>query len=135
MLTYSPIVLCVDDDLDDLQILIEIIQELDQNIEVATAFNGMEALQYLNTAKFEQRLPCLIIMDINMPYLDGKETLVRIKKQELFMQIPIVILSTSTSLLDKTFCNQWDVAFITKPVKEKDLKETIRTLMNYCKSE
>lgn len=77
-----PIVLCVDDDSDDQLMVSETIMGLEPSIIVATAFNGLEALQYLNTSINEVKMPCLIIMDINMPLLDGKQTLVRIKKDE-----------------------------------------------------
>jgi CheY-like chemotaxis protein len=128
----QPTVLCVDDDSDDQLMVLETIKELEPSYDVATAFNGLEALQYLNTSVNEVKMPCLIIMDINMPLLDGKQTLVRIKKDERFKNIPVVMFTTSESILDKTFCEQWGVQFMTKPVKQSDLRERVEKLLSFC---
>jgi CheY-like chemotaxis protein len=127
-----PIVLCVDDDSDDQLMVSETIMGLEPSIIVAKAFNGLEALQYLNTSINEVKMPCLIIMDINMPLLDGKQTLVRIKKDERLKNIPVVMFTTSDSILDKTFCDQWGVEFMTKPVKQNDLRHIVEKLLTFC---
>src|SRR5918998_1242608 len=109
-------VLCVDDDIDDQLIVLETIQEIDDSIEVATALNGHEALDFLEKAKSEGDLPCLIIMDINMPLMDGKQTLIEIKKDKDLDGIPVVMFTTSSSQLDVAFCERYGVDFITKPI-------------------
>ena len=50
-----------------------------------------------------QQLPCLIVMDINMPKLDGKQTFVQLQADSIFSNIPVVVFSTSSSPMDKLF--------------------------------
>ena len=77
----AKIVLCVDDDPDDRDLIRNAIFHVDPSYTVAHATNGKEALQYLQRAS-ETELPCLVILDINMPVMDGKQTLVEIKRQK-----------------------------------------------------
>lgn len=122
-------VLCVDDDADDQLIVSETIQEIDDSIEVVTALNGIEALEILNQAKASGDLPCLIIMDINMPLMDGKQTLVEIKKDRELDGVPVVMFTTSSSQLDIAFCEQYGVEFITKPIDMQGFHTTIQKLL------
>ena len=70
-------------------------------------------------------LPRLIVLDMNMPQLDGRETLVALKKESSLSSIPVVILTTSSSDLDRAFCNHYTVEILTKPRSLKQLQETV----------
>ena len=129
MTPNSKKVLCVDDDADDQLIVTDTIQEIDATLEVVTALNGIEALEYLNQAKASDDLPCLIIMDINMPLMDGKQALVEIKKDPVLDSVPLVIFTTSSSQLDVAFCEQYGVEFITKPINMQDFHDTMQRLL------
>ena len=125
-------VLCVDDDADDQMIVLDTIQEIDPTIEVQTALNGKEALDLLQKGKDTGNLPCLIIMDINMPLMDGKQTLVQIKKDGDLDGVPVVMFTTSSSQLDVAFCEQYGVNFITKPINMHDFYVTVQRLLSFC---
>lgn len=130
MIPNSKKVLCVDDDEDDQLIVLDTIQEIDGSIEVATALNGQEALEFLNHAKSNGELPCLIIMDINMPLMDGKQALVEIKKDKELDNVPVVMFTTSSSQLDMAFCEKYGVEFITKPINMQDFRNSIQRLLS-----
>ena len=132
MLLDHQTILCVDDDPDDQMLIHETIKEINPNARIATAHNGLESLQYLMNVQSDESLPCLIIMDINMPLLDGKETLARIKKDPRFQKIPVVMFTTSSSQLDQTFCENYTVPFVTKPLRHKGLKEVIESMLQMC---
>ena len=72
-------ILWADDDADDLLMMREILMKNGQHFELVEVRNGREALDYLNKARIKGKLPCLVILDINMPILDGKKTLSIIK--------------------------------------------------------
>lgn len=131
MTPNSKKVLCVDDDVDDQLIVSETIQDIDSTIEVVTALNGVEALEFLEKAKSNGELPCLIIMDINMPLMDGKQTLVEIKKDKDLNGVPVVMFTTSSSQLDVAFCEQYGVEFITKPINMQGFYTTIEKLLSF----
>src|SRR3569833_283526 len=93
-------ILWADDDADDLMLMKEILIKNNRNYEIVEVRNGKEALDFLQKSKETAHLPCLIILDINMPILDGKETLSILKKEEAYKSIPVVVFTTSNSELD-----------------------------------
>ena len=126
-------ILCVDDDSDDRDLVCNVIKKLDPSIQFIHAENGLVAHKILSQAKLKNEFPCLIILDINMPLMDGKQTLVRIKKDAALNGIPVVMFSTSSSALDKAFCSQWGVELITKPAKLSTVYTEVERLLNYCR--
>jgi CheY-like chemotaxis protein len=92
MLKYKKVLL-VDDDADDRQIFEELLHELDPDSIVINAENGLEMVAILNNAA-DDDLPGLIILDQNMPRMTGKESLVFLKGQPRYKNIPIIVYST-----------------------------------------
>jgi CheY-like chemotaxis protein len=129
--TKQPVIFWADDDPDDVQVMKEVLKTFDQNFMIVDFPNGRELLKHLHDAPPAAH-PCLIILDINMPVLDGKSTLSLIRKDQRFRSIPVVIFTTSSSELDKTFCEYFNVAMITKPPTYERLKTALRSLISYC---
>ena len=125
-------ILCVDDDSDDLQLLHETLKDTREDFEVIEARNGKQALDLLQRLKNNGANPSLIIMDINMPVLNGKETLSMIKKDEQLKAIPIVVFTTSGSDSDKSFCFYYGVEMITKPPSFHNFKNVVQKLLRFC---
>ena len=70
-----PYILLVDDDPDDLMLLSEALFSADNSIELKEAGDGRAALNFLRSLNNKATHPCLIVLDINMPVLDGRELL------------------------------------------------------------
>src|SRR5688500_8336689 len=117
----NPTILWVDDDPDDLLLFSEIIQSINKDFHIEEALNGRKALELLQEYKQNNNLPCLIILDINMPELNGKETMVRIKENKDFEGIPIVAFSTSNNEMDRMFFKKYGVEMFTKPPEYNSL--------------
>ena len=128
------IILCVDDDVEDRELVCSTITEIDPSVIVVHAENGTEAIEYLSKAKVEDDLPCLVILDLNMPKMDGRKTLAEIKKDEQLSILPVVILSTSSSPVDKLYCGNYGVEFIAKPTDLLAIHYEIKKLLRYCGS-
>jgi CheY-like chemotaxis protein len=126
-------ILWADDDADDLQMMREILLKNNKDSEIIEVSNGKQAINYLLKAS-ESDLPCLIILDINMPVMDGKETLTLIKQNERLSQIPVVIFTTSASELDRLFCKKMKTEMITKPPNFESLEAAVMKLLSYCRS-
>ena len=88
-------ILCVDDDPDDCSLLGEAILKSAPGLKIHYENDAFKALDFLQHAKEESALPSLIIMDLNMPSLDGKEAVVRLKEDPQLQSIPVVIMTTN----------------------------------------
>lgn len=126
------IILYVEDDLDDLFIVQQAFENHNESIAVVHADNGFKALNFLNNLYETDALPCLIILDMNMPGMDGRETLIRIKQSEKFNDIPVVIFTTSSNKADKDFAQKWGADFITKPLVYGELEFLAKTFVDKC---
>jgi len=91
-------VLLIEDDEDDQLLFREAIEELHISVKLHTAANGLEAITALTQAT---QLPDLIIMDINMPCMNGMDCLQMLKTQPRFQSVPVVIFTTSQNPSDK----------------------------------
>ena len=125
-------IFCVDDDLDDLHLLKKAIASIDSEYEILEAYNGVEALAKLKDLSASGQIPALIVMDINMPKMDGRETFLAIKNYENLADIPLVILSTSSSVLDRIFFHKKNIEYITKPIHFDTLVSIAEKLLVYC---
>ena len=126
-------ILWVDDDADDLQLMQEILAKKKKHYKIVEAHNGRDAIAYLKGANEKDELPCLIILDINMPVLDGKETLALIKADEAFKTIPVVVFTTSESELDKKYCQRFATEMVTKPPSFNTLGSALDKILKLCR--
>lgn len=126
------IVLYAEDDQDDIDLVLDAFSHLSQDLEIITVGDGFEALSYLSNLKPLEPSPCLIILDINMPRMNGKEALQRIRTMDRFEGTPIVLFSTSTQPQDKAFAAEHGAGFLTKPIMGEQLKNIAERLVDYC---
>ena len=129
------IILYADDDQDDLQLLQQAFRHYSDNIEMLTFPNGFQALSYLKSLSSLDPLPCLIILDINMPGISGKEVLKEIRKMERFETIPVVLFSTSSHPQDKDFALKHNAGFITKPIDARQMAIVADEFIDHCAEE
>ncbi|KZN40915.1 response regulator [Pseudoalteromonas luteoviolacea] len=95
--------------------------------------DGQEALEYLNEPWSEEHLkPAIILLDLNLPGLDGRHVLKKIKQDRRFSNIPVVVLTTSDDEKDIAECYELGAnTYIQKPVKLDSLFEAIQKLKDY----
>lgn len=89
-------VLIIDDNRADLLLATEAFQDRDQHVTVTSCTSGEEALTHLNGLPHEG-LPHVIVLDLNMPVMNGFEVLRRLKLDDRLQVIPVVMLSTSAA--------------------------------------
>src|SRR5829696_5218590 len=109
-------ILWADDDADDLTLVHDVLLQLNSTIQINEVHNGQQALAYLQQAKQTNTLPSLIVLDMNMPIRNGRETLVLLKQDAQLKAIPTAIVTTSSSSLDKLFCERYNTIMLTKPM-------------------
>lgn len=109
-------ILVVDDDKEDHLILQEYFSDsgIDRNVRFVE--NGIKALEYLE-ATDDNLLPKLIVLDLNMPLLNGSQTLLQLKQSSRLKNIPVIIYSTSESENEKRKCLGFGaIDYLVKPV-------------------
>lgn len=97
-------ILYADDDSDDRNWVNDACRGIDGSLNVHFLENGREVLEHLNNDP--QNLPSLIVLDLNMPELDGRQTLQRLKAKQEFKKIPVVIVTTSSNKMDQEICKK-----------------------------
>jgi CheY-like chemotaxis protein len=113
--TQVPIkVLLVEDDPGDALLVREALADDERVDEISVASDGVYALEQLNDS--ERPLPDLILLDLNLPRMDGRELLAEIKREPKFAPIPVVVLTTSDAEADVLRSYELHAnAFVTKP--------------------
>ena len=88
----------IDDDVDDQELLMEAFSEVDSTIKFSTAANGREGINKLVDCTVQK--PDLIIVDMNMPMINGKQFLAEIKNNPLISGLKVIMYSTSSNHKD-----------------------------------
>lgn len=129
-------ILLADDDEDDRLMAAEALEEAEVQNPLVCVEDGVELLDYLfgtgPHADAPPPLPGLILLDLNMPRIDGREALARIKASDELRLIPIVVLTTSQA--EEDVFRTYDLgvnSFITKPIKFDELVDVMALLGQY----
>ena len=117
-----------DDDLDDKEWVNDACKSANNSLELTFVENGKEVLKYLENLNGNE-LPSLIVLDLNMPELDGRQTLKALKNHPDFHSIPVAVVTTSSSRIDMEVCKKLGAAvFLTKPDTYDEWQEIVRKL-------
>lgn len=121
-------ILYVEDDRDDYSFFVELLEQIRPGAQCANATNGQEALNMLDAGTIT---PELILLDINMPVLDGKECLKSLKADPRFNNIPVYIYTTGANPLHAKDCKQLGaVDYLIKPSTLREANEIVRKIVN-----
>ncbi|MEJ8639325.1 MULTISPECIES: response regulator [Streptomyces] len=119
-------VLLVEDDLADAMLIGDALSERGAR-NLTQVEDGMAALDYLRDS--ENRKPDLIVLDLNMPRMNGRELLAIIKEDQALRTIPVVVLTTSAAPDDVTGAYQSHAnAYVTKPVNLDDFNRAVQSI-------
>lgn len=128
-------ILLVEDDPADQKLIKSMVEKQNIAHNLCATHSAEEALDFLRSGENSSRgftRPDLIILDLNMPGMGGREFLKHIKTDERLKQIPVVILTCSTSERDILDSYELQAAgFITKPAGLTDLERVVREAINY----
>jgi len=130
--TNSKLILVGEDDLDDQEFLKEVFVSINESFSLIFASNGPQVLTLLENFDDEQ-LPCLIVLDYNMPGSNGAEILKELKNNPKYDSIPKIIWSTSGSDTYKDICLELGANdYLVKPSNVNDLVDICRYMLSTC---
>jgi CheY-like chemotaxis protein len=127
----------VEDDPDDVFAFKRMIKKMNSPVQLSVVSNGKAALEYLERkGGFEklknEKLPDLILLDLNMPIMNGKEVLVEIKQQKELASIPVIVFTTSKFDDEIRVCYELGASsYLVKPASVQDFESTLNSLLDY----
>jgi two-component system response regulator len=133
----SQSILLVEDNEDDYEATYRAFKKANLHNPIVWCRSGPEALELLKRETGRGKgthgsQPGLILLDLNMPGMDGRKTLDAIKKDNTLKQIPVIVLTTSADERDVLACYQMGAnTYVQKPVSFEALIEAIRRLKEY----
>ncbi|HEX2609174.1 MAG TPA: response regulator [Flavisolibacter sp.] len=127
----KPVLLYAEDDVDDFESLKDAVAQLTDKYTLLQAKNGTEVLSILEE-RFTETHPCLIILDLNMPIMDGKEVLIWLKNDQRYKNIPVMVFTTSSREDDLRLCQSHKCTFFRKPTLYRDLLHIAQMMLDMC---
>jgi CheY-like chemotaxis protein len=128
----SPFILIVDDDPDDIFLLSHALMLKDTSIKIVEAYDGEAALILLENMIASLELPDLIIVDINMPVMDGRQFLTILKSKPETKDIRTLMYTSSANLFDKIHAQFLDAELIVKPSLPEKLNKLAHKLYGWA---
>jgi CheY-like chemotaxis protein len=126
----------VDDDADDIALIKQAFQECSFEIRIFSPTEAKSLLPSLEKT-YSRDLPQVILLDINMPGVSGRQLLSRIREDDRFRHIPIVMFTTSASRIDRNEClKEGANCFLTKPNSYKEMVKVCASIATvFCTPE
>lgn len=130
-MTTAPIdVMLVEDDPGDVVLVREALGGNERVNDIRVVTDGVEALEQLNDPKLT--LPDLILLDLNLPRMDGRELLAELKADQRLGRIPVVVLTTSQAQSDIVRSYELHAnAYVSKPVDLKTFLSVVREIEKF----
>lgn len=130
----APVILMVDDDPADVRLTREALKTQRLSVEMYAVADGIEAMAFLHRKQgyAQKPRPDLILLDLNMPRMNGRETLQAIKTDPVLKNIPVIILTTSERKEDILMAYDHNAnCYITKPAAWRDFVKTIDLIEDF----
>jgi len=122
-------ILLADDDIDDTELFCEAAADIDPSIDCTYASDGREVMDKLKEA--DAPLPDLIVLDINMPGMNGWECLAQLKATDEYKEIPVIMYSTSSLSTNTDMASALGALhFFTKPDNYIALRESLHSIIS-----
>jgi CheY-like chemotaxis protein len=131
------VIVMADDDADDQALVRDAAREAGIDARIDCVADGRELIDYLRAradaaARGEGDVPTFVLLDLNMPQLDGREALARIRRDERLSHLPVVVFSTSTQASDVLGSYRAGAnSYVVKPSSYVDFVRLMRELADY----
>jgi two-component system, response regulator len=127
----QPYFLYVEDDDEDIVLLKDMMDLTTNSSKFISVKNGFEAIKFLQGIKKGQTFPSLILMDVQMPRLNGQETLEFLKSDDVYCLIPVLMFSVSENPEQAGYFGKMRTEILPKPGNFKSWKDAIKKINSY----
>jgi CheY-like chemotaxis protein len=119
-------ILLIEDDQDDIELLREALIENDVDASFDILMQGNKIIEWMSNSS---PAPDIIIMDLNLPKMHGREVLAQIKSHQRYKHIPVMVLTTSSQADEKAYClANGAEQFMSKPATSEGFVELVQTI-------
>jgi CheY-like chemotaxis protein len=129
-------IVVADDDLDDQELIAKGLKDCKVKVEISAVYNGLQLLDYLLKRQAYRNIketPDLILLDLNMPLMDGFDVLKEIRKQPNLASIPLYVITTSRSPQHKEEVLKLGAnGFYSKGASSKDVRRIMGEICKEC---
>ncbi|WP_026733718.1 response regulator [Fischerella sp. PCC 9605] len=129
--------LVVEDSNEDFRILQRLMRRMAVKNPIYRCTNGDEVLDYLYQEGNYKNIdvaprPSVILLDLNLPGIDGREILEQLKQDKSFKEIPVIVFTTSSNPKDIELCYQKGAnGYLIKPMDAQELQKTVQAFVDY----
>ena len=120
-----------DDDPDDLEFVRESFAKHAPDLELITFNSAVDLLEYIHNT--DTSSPCLVILDINMPGLNGKDALKILRNIENYEDVPVIVFTTSNDRQDHVFAERLKAGYLSKPLNERQMDIIVEKFLDHCR--
>ena len=126
----SPLVLHIEDDDGDAHLVVRSLSQGSIPVRISRASDGKEALDFLAAIESrESEAPGLILLDLKLPFLSGKEILIHIRSRENIRELPVVIFTSSDAAEDIVACEDGGCnEYVVKPIEYSEFRSTVDSI-------
>lgn len=121
-----------ENDIDDYILLKSAFENVRSDIDLVLVNDGWKLLEYLQKIMLPSLYPCLIILDINMNGIGGKETLQILKATKRYQHILVIMFTSSNSEKERTFYKEFGIEMVTKPSSFSELTQLATIFGKKC---
>ncbi|GAC1423818.1 MAG: response regulator [Flavisolibacter sp.] len=125
-------IIFADDDADDLELITSFFKEYNQRVEVLEFKDGKEVVKFLEEVSIAGSLPVLMVLDINMPKINGMETLAFVRKTPALQNIPVLIYTTASDSASEQLCKKHNASWVVKPDHIDEVKKVAKIIADFC---
>lgn len=123
-------ILHLDDDPEDVLLFRNAMLQFNPGLKYLNIDLPHQGLEFLDTTL---NLPCFIILDLNMPGMNGMDLLIAIKSNPRLRKVPIGILTTSSLISDSEFCKKHCDFYFLKPFEFSGYESIVTSMMDFCR--
>lgn len=129
-MSLYPTIFYADDDSDDRTWVKEFILKKAPSADLKEFEDGGQLLHFLRSDP--GTLPDLVILDINMPVMSGKEVLAELRNSERWYNLKVVMFTNSSAEVDRLFAESMNAHFITKPMSVEGIRQVAERILKLC---
>ena len=126
------VVMLIEDDPEEVVLFEEVLGQISSRYLLQNAPNGIEGIKQLEKAILDTNIPSLIVLDINMPLMNGREVALKLQDMKELSKVPVAVFTTSDSPADQDYFKNMEIPYFNKPLTIHEYYKKVREMLALC---